>query len=234
MQWNLHFSVLWNDTKPVRFISTFAGIKPFADHDNDNRCKPKQLQRWDKATKSYVSIDCPFVISEYNKYMGGVDLLDGLIGRYHIKMKTGKWTNRIFYHLIDVAMVNAYLLFKRVRVDDKIDLPTFRSMVAEALCFYASGAKKRVGRPSSTPQPLPHKPQKTHLPIDDVRYDGFNHICTFFDRSGKKVCKNPGCKSQTQAFCKKCRLNLYNSVQNHCFEEFHTPPTQCEDNAWPK
>lgn len=216
-------SVLWNDTKPVRLISTYAGVKPYSDDDNDQRRKPKQLQRWDKATKNYISVDCPLIISEYNKHMGGVDLMDGLIGRYHIEMKTNKWTNRIFHHLIDVAMVNAYLLFRRVRIDDKVNLPKFRSDVAEALCFFAGGAIRRVGRPASTPKPLATKATKTNIPLDDVRFDGFNHMCKFLDRSGKKMCKNPGCKSETQAFCTKCKLNLCNSVKKSCFIDFHTP-----------
>lgn len=212
-------TVLWNDTKPVRLISTYAGIKPFSDDDNDQRRNPHQLQRWDKSTKTYVSIDCPLLISEYNKHMGGVDLLDSLIGRYHIKMKTSKWTNRIFHHLIDVSLVNAYLLYRRMRSDDKMNLPTFRSKVAEALCFFAT---RRVGRPATT-QPIPKKATKTRIPVDDVRFDGFNHMCKFLDRSGKKMCKNPGCKSETQSICTKCNLNLCNSSTKNCFIDFHTP-----------
>lgn len=189
----------------------------------DRRRKPNQLKRWDKATKQHVTVDCPLVISEYNQHMGGVDLMDGLIGRYRIRMKTSKWTNRLFYHLIDMAMVNAYLLYRRVKVDDKIDLPTFRSSIAEALCFFASGTISRVGRPSAIPKPLPIKPKKPQIPIADVRYDGFNHWCKFVDATGKKMCKNPGCKSRTQSFCTKCQLNLCNTPAKSCFIEFHTP-----------
>lgn len=150
--------------------------------------------------------------------------MDGLIGRYHIKMKTRKWTNRLFHHLIDVSLTNAYILYNRVRVDGKMELADFRSSIAEALCYFANGAKRRVGRPSATLQPLPKKnTTKSYLPVDDVRFDGFNHMITFLDRSGKKMCKNPGCKSDTQAFCTKCKLNLCCSTAKDCFRQFHTP-----------
>lgn len=205
--------VLWNDTKPVRLISTYAGVKPYYD-TIDGRCKPIQVTRWDKIKKQHVKVECPLVISEYNKHMGGVDLLDGLIGRYHIRMKTGKWTVRLFHHLIDVAAVNAYILYSRVRVDDKIDLPTFRSKIAEALCFSAIGAVRRVGRPLKNPQevPIPKKDTKSRMPIEDIRYDGFQHLCEFTDRVGRKICKLKGCKSETQSYCTKCKCHL---LQNH-------------------
>lgn len=216
-------TVLWNDTKPVRLISTYAGVEPFVD-EIDGRCKPQVLRRWDKLTKEYVTVKCPTIISEYNQHMGGVDLMDGLIGRYHIKMKTRKWTHRLFHHLIDVTLTNAYILYNRVRVDEKMELADFRSSVAEALCFFAGGAKRRVGRPAATSQPLPKKnTTKLYLPVDDVRFDGFNHMITFLDRSGKKMCKNPSCKSETQAFCTKCKLNLCCSTTKDCFRLFHTP-----------
>lgn len=139
--------VLWNDTKPVRFVSTYVGIQPFLDA-LDGRRKPQQIERWDRTKKEYIKIECPNIISEYNKHMGGVDLMDGLIGRYHIKMKTREWTIRLFHHLIDVT-VNAHILYKRVTNDIGMDLASFRSMIGEALCYFALGAKRRVGRSKS-------------------------------------------------------------------------------------
>jgi len=44
--------------------------------------------------------------------MGGVNLMDGLIGRYKIRLMTRKWTSKVFFHLLDVAMVNAYILYQ--------------------------------------------------------------------------------------------------------------------------
>jgi hypothetical protein len=49
--------------------------------------------------------------------MGGVDLLDSLIGRYKIKMRSKKWYMRIWYHLIDMTIVNDWLLYRRVETE---------------------------------------------------------------------------------------------------------------------
>lgn len=68
-----------------------------------------------KKNKEYSAVDFPHIVKDYNKHMGGADLMYGLIGRYHIRMKTSEWTNRVFYHLIDVAMVNAYIFYHRTQ-----------------------------------------------------------------------------------------------------------------------
>lgn len=153
--------------------------------------------------------------------------MDGLIGRYHIRVKTRKWTNRIFFHLIDVAMVNAYILYHRQKCAkkriEKIELPQFRRMVAEVLCSLGENPfKPKRGRPSSvTPEPVAKVSRKTFLPQDEIRYDGMNHWPEFLDRSGKKTCKQPGCKSETQMFCTKCKLNLCIGNNKTCFVDFH-------------
>lgn len=212
-------SVLWHDTKNVRLVSTYVGVKNFLSTKTQS---DKHVNRWDKITKTNVSIPCPNIILEYNKHMGGVDLMDGLIGRYHIRVKTGKWTMRIFYHLLDVAIVNAYVLYHRVHRNDKVELPTFRSMIAESLCS-RTVARRSLGRPRSETPPKSKKPKRTYTPQDDIRYDRIDHWCIFRDRSGKKQCKNPGCTSETQAFCVKCELSLCNSPAKSCFYDFHHP-----------
>lgn len=67
--------------------------------------QPSKATRFDRLAKEYVEIDCPTIIREYNYLMGEVDIMDGLLGRYHIRLKIRKWTLHLFYHFID--MVNA-------------------------------------------------------------------------------------------------------------------------------
>lgn len=54
--------------------------------------------------------------------MGGVDLLDSFLGKYKIKIRTRKWYLRLFYHLLDVIVINSWLLYRRV--GDQQQTPT--------------------------------------------------------------------------------------------------------------
>lgn len=215
-------SVLWQDTKTVRLLSTYVGTKPFVS--SNTILQSRKATRWDKKERQHYEIECPYIIKEYNKHMGGVDLMDGLLGRYHIRMKTRKWPNRIFFHLIDVAMVNAYILYHRIhQTKENIQLQLFRSEVAESLCKFETVVEKRsIGRPSISKQTLsPKVDKRAYLPTIDIRYDQVGHWCIFRDRSGKKQCKYPKCNSETQAFCVKCQLSLCNSQTKSCFYDFH-------------
>ena len=44
--------------------------------------------------------------------MSGVDKSDQLIGRYEILRKTNKWGTTVFYHFLEVALVNSFIMFK--------------------------------------------------------------------------------------------------------------------------
>ncbi|XP_039287948.1 piggyBac transposable element-derived protein 3-like [Nilaparvata lugens] len=61
--------VSWNDNKNVLLASTFVGEQPLG------KCK-----RYVAAKKEKIEIPRPAIVQEYVKFMGGVDLLDSLIG----------------------------------------------------------------------------------------------------------------------------------------------------------
>lgn len=59
----------------VTLLSTYCGKDPIS-----------VVKRYDKKIKTQIVVDCPFLIKEYNRHMGGVDSLDSHIGRYKIKI----------------------------------------------------------------------------------------------------------------------------------------------------
>lgn len=240
-------TVLWKDNKSVRLASSYVGIKPF-EHVNPNH-QPSKASRYDRKKKQHVEIDCPEIIKEYNRHMGGVDLMDGLMGRYHVRAKTRDAASRLFYHLIDMSATNAYLLYRRIHAekmnDSKstsdvnlklLDLAKFREEIAAGLIKYSS--KRVIGRPStlvdrpstsnsrpSTPvlgQVVPVGHRAIH-PVADVRYDGFDHFPVWLPKAGgKQLCKNGKCKSQTQCVCKVCNVHLCCSTSRNCFLDYHS------------
>lgn len=97
-----------------------------------------KVSRFDRKQEKRVDVDCLNIIQVYNKHMGGVDLLDGLLGRYKIKMRSRKWYMRVFHHLLDVTVVNSWLLHKRIQKqkgdNNVMTLVDFREELGYTLC----------------------------------------------------------------------------------------------------
>ena len=79
-------------------MSTYAGIHPL-----------DKTKRWDKAKNEFIEIDRPFIVTEYNTYMGGIDLLDSFVARYKFGMRSRGWYIILFWHTVTQAVVNARL-----------------------------------------------------------------------------------------------------------------------------
>lgn len=126
-------AICWKDNKEVVLLSTYAGSEPV-----------ETIQRYDKKQKRNILIPCPKVIKEYNAHMGGVDLMDSFIGRYRIRKKSRKWTTRLFYHLLDMTVINSWVLYKKVNMKRGVNankmmkLAEFRTQLADTLCRFQS------------------------------------------------------------------------------------------------
>ena len=81
---------------------------------------PQTVQRFDKKEKGVKDLPCPQIIKDYNRYMGGVDLMDSSMSRLRIMMKNRKWTHRQFYHFLDMTCVNACKLHRRINKDSQM------------------------------------------------------------------------------------------------------------------
>jgi hypothetical protein len=123
-----------------------------------------------------VTIKCPNV-KHYYKHMGGVDLLDSLLGMHKNRMLSKKWYLRIFYHLLVVAAVYAWLLYSRVQ-GNKMRLADYRQ-VAQSLCKMEHRNVAKRGRPPNyTAQKIQIKKKRgfaSHAPVKNVRLDNFSH-----------------------------------------------------------
>lgn len=66
----------------------------------------------------------------YKKHMGGVDLMDAMLARYRNDVRNKRGCSRIFYYLLNVTVVNAWILWRldKVRKEHIVNLK-FRSGV---------------------------------------------------------------------------------------------------------
>lgn len=95
-------AVKWFDNRSVHLISTYAGVD-----------ESKQIQRYDRKSKEYTSIACPEIVTEYNSFMGGIDLMDSLVSLYKYKFRSIRWPMFIWHHMTHLALVNGWLLYRR-------------------------------------------------------------------------------------------------------------------------
>ena len=214
-------AVKWFDNRAVTLISSCISANPTTS-----------CRRYDKKEKKMIDVTMPNTVNVYNKHMGGVDLVDGLVALYRIVTRSKKWYHRLFFHMIDLSIVNAWGLYRRdansmaIEKKHQHKLYEFRLMLANALIMSGKavdGGKKR-GRPSSIDNDFNKKrklgPNTRPIPTKDIRLDNVGHNLVF--RGQRGACKKPGCTGKTNHFCTKCQVHLCCNSQRNCNLVFHT------------
>ncbi|KAF2891379.1 hypothetical protein ILUMI_14794, partial [Ignelater luminosus] len=62
----------------------------------------------------------PQMIIDYNKTMSGVDTMDKLVRTYTVKKQTQRWPVTVFYNMIDISALNAYITWCHLNEDWRI------------------------------------------------------------------------------------------------------------------
>ena len=198
--------VKWFDNRSVCLASSFVQATPI------DTCK-----RYDKKKNKIINIPCPQIIKTYNSTMGGVDLADCMIALYRISIKSKKYYHRLVFHMIDMALLNSWLLYRRDC--DRLLIPyrqqdnfcTFKSKVSNSLCFTNKNLPKKKGKPSNdTEKNFILKKMKGHatqpIPQSDIRHDGIGYLPIYTEK--RFSCKLPGCNGRIGTYCEKCKVNI--------------------------
>lgn len=194
----------WMDSKPVCMLSTAH---------NPKECCCVQRRNKD-GTKE--SVPCPKVVSVYNEKMGGVDRFDQFRERYEIGRRSVKWWHRIMYFLIDLAVVDGFILWKTPREKEKkLDQLTYRLRLARQL-INGFSARKRRGRPvnynkkkkgkETVPNEVRLVQVGKHMPKKNSTY----RRC--------KLCSTKKQEKRTKITCTYCDVPL---CLDPCFSSFH-------------
>ena len=117
------WAIKWFNNRAVTILTNIEAVLPTA-----------QVRRWDRKEKKELLIDCPSAVVIYNRNMGGVDLLDGLLSYYRIPVKFKKWYHHLIWHFLDVACVQAWMFYRKdTDAKDRMSLKTFKMSIAESL-----------------------------------------------------------------------------------------------------
>ena len=184
--------VHWKDKRDVFCLSTFhsAQMAPIT-------------------TRRGEVVQRPVLITDYNAFMGGVDRMDQMITYYSAGRKTIKWYKRLFWRVVDMALVNSYILYNLCHRDKPLTQKQFRLELADALVQKYINEKATGNVISRSPT---ERLRGKHFPITSKR--GRCTVC------GNK--KNPHGRRRdrkTTNYCPKCKKHL---CKKQCFELYHT------------
>ena len=104
--------------------------------------------------KQPVQFEKPTVILEYTKYMGGVDRADQYCGCYGFTRRSYKWWKKLFFWLLEVAVVNSYILYSLDKKESGEKLQTHlsyrRNLITQLVGNVRNRNSRKRGRPSSS------------------------------------------------------------------------------------
>lgn len=193
-------AVKWKDNKAVNFLTSA----------HSPRQTTTVLRRLRNGKK--VEVHCPQVVKAYNEAMGGVDKFDQLHERYSVGRKSLKWWHRIFYYLVDLAIVNSFVMWKMQQpkhLQSKCDQLTYRLKLARQLI---SGfcSRKNSGRKNNCFQKM--------VP-NEVRLAGVGlHMPKFNQKTRRcKSCSAKKVDKRSHLTCNHCKVPLC----AECYQKFH-------------
>lgn len=168
-------------------------------------------------------VQCPEAISDYNKYMGGVDHFDQLLSSYSISWKSRRWWMRIYYYCLDACVVNSYIIYKTTlnQSSDKskpMSHLEFRSVLASQLIGSYSGRSKpgpisQCGRGRKKNQPEGRSTVYNAMRLNNVG----KHLPMIGSRRRCCHCSTAKKQQRSKVICKECNVAL--CVE--CFIPFH-------------
>ena len=109
MRWRrqgCYLALQWKDNKVVTMLSTIHNANEYVMVKR----KTRVAGQW-----SNLEVKQPSVIETYNKYMNGVDKSDQILSSNNLLRKCVRWWKTLFFHMIDIATVNSFILFQAHR-----------------------------------------------------------------------------------------------------------------------
>ena len=73
-----------------------------------------KCKRYSQKEKKHIDVPQPYCFGTYNKYMGGVDLLDRFISQYRPTISARKWYWPLYKNFLVMAVVAAWRVYLKL------------------------------------------------------------------------------------------------------------------------
>ncbi len=145
-----------------------------------------------------------------HRNMGGVDVSDALIGYYTVLRKTRKWYHTFFYHFLDIAVVNSFIIHQHLAALQNKRAKKQREFREALVCELADWMPPPAPPAAPAPSAAPgshHSAQ--HRP---------KHIAQS-KRASRRKCR--ACHKKTPVICSACNVSLCFLPHRDCFNNWH-------------
>lgn len=179
-----------------------------------NRIDDIQINKPGKRGQPARQYPKPRAIQEYTEHFNAVDKNDQMRSYYGSSTKAFKWWKYIYWFLVDVSMINAYVLYTEAPGGPRTKLLShleFHIKVAKALIGNFSSRKRRSVMMKEPPPAKKEHHEATK--IGSLRGKRNCYVCSeagILTPGGKKV--------QSTFECKICQVAVCKGV---CFATFH-------------
>jgi hypothetical protein len=148
----------------------------------------------------------PVIIQDYNEHMGYMDKSDRMTNTYSISRRTWKWTKKLFFHLLDLTVLNSYILLGSCGA--KLTLRDFRvGLIRDLIQEGGTVLGSQI-----TPQGMPT--------LSTSRLES-RHNQHWPQKGTARRCRVCSAKkyTRTRNICPKCNVAL---CVDPCFRIYHT------------
>lgn len=197
---NTMLALKWRDRRDVHMLSTMHGAELAEAEKVDWKTGEKKKK--------------PKCVLEHNQKMGLVDKVDIQLSLSESIRKTMKWNKKFFFHLLDLSLRNAYILFCE-NAASTITFADFKRRVVSQLIEEHHTEKSKQGRPTGdNPLRLTARHFIQMLPptTKGSRTQRRCHVCANTTRRQKR-------RKETRYMCVECNKAL---CVEPCFEDYHT------------
>jgi hypothetical protein len=189
----------WSDKREVWMLTTCHNSEMVPTEKEDR--------------KTGVSVRKPKCVVDYNNCMGSVDRTDMLLSSIESIRKTLKWYKKLFFHILDLSILNAHSLYKVVMGKNTPVADFHLTLIREILEKYCKERRKSGGgrRSENLPLRLMQRHFSSKIESTTSQKKSPTRKCV--------VCSKNNKRRETRYMCKNCDVAL---CVTPCFETFHT------------
>lgn len=189
---------VWKDTKCVAVMSS--------EHPGHSETTVTRNVKQENGQNEKMAVQIPSIVYNYNRFMNGVDRSDQLINYYNLLRQTKKYWKTLFFHYVDIALVNSYIIYKELNPDQSSRMShyTFRETIVRQLCGIQIAFQQSVAGRKPAAECI-HVPVKMDRARDCV-------YCRIVHKKRRRTIRQ--CNMCNAPLCWRART---------CFKKFHHP-----------